>query len=200
MMKLASAVGCAWLAVAALVSGGCANPSYVVLLDNGDGSVGKVLVTGNEGTTLLDKPRQGVGIGDPAEQSFDVSAAQINEDFGAALAASPARPISFLLYFDAGGASLTAESQAELPKIMAEIARRVAPDISVIGHTDTAGDDVANDALGMARAQFVASLITEAKLTEDKLSLESHGKKNLLVRTPDNTDEPRNRRVEVTIR
>jgi outer membrane protein OmpA-like peptidoglycan-associated protein len=30
--------------------------------------------------------------------------------------------------------------------------------------------------------------------------VESHGKRNLLVPTPDNTEEVRNRRVEVTIR
>jgi len=34
----------------------------------------------------------------------------------------------------------------------------------------------------------------------DAVVVESHGKRNLLVPTPDETPEPRNRRVEITIR
>jgi len=37
-------------------------------------------------------------------------------------------------------------------------------------------------------------------LPDVPLSVESHGERNLLVATPDETDEPRNRCVEVTLR
>ena len=57
-----------------------------------------------------------------------------------------------------------------------------------------------NEQLGMERARQVGTLLTGLNLTVDKVAIESHGEKNLLVATPDNTDEPRNRRVEITVR
>ena len=117
------------------------------------------------------------------------------------LAASPIKPVSFLLYFQVGGAKLTAESEADIGKIAEELGKRPVPDISVIGHTDTAGDDEANEKLGLQRATAIAALISSGtKIEAGKISVESHGEKNLLVPTPDNTNEPRNRRVEVTVR
>jgi outer membrane protein OmpA-like peptidoglycan-associated protein len=57
-----------------------------------------------------------------------------------------------------------------------------------------------NEALSLKRAQAVADLIQSKGLRVEELTVESHGERNLLVPTPDETPEPRNRRVEVTIR
>jgi peptidoglycan-associated lipoprotein len=191
--------------------GGCASPpppplppapaSYVALLQNDDGTTGKVQITTADGVTQLDRALQGVRFSDPAGQTFEVSKDKIDKDFGAALAASPLKPVSFLLYFQVGGAKLTAESEADIGKIAEELNKRPVPDISVIGHTDTAGEDEANEKLGLQRATSIAALISSGnKIEAGKISVESHGEKNLLVPTPDNTNEPRNRRVEVTVR
>ncbi len=199
------------LAAAGLFATGCASPpvpvpppvpaSYVALLDNGDGTTGKVLVTTASGSTTLEKPRQATRFGGPAGETFALSDEKFKADFGAAIAASPKMPVSFMLQFEQGGAKLNAESEADLQKIIAEIGSRPVPDISVIGHTDTKGDDAANERLGLERARLVAALINrENKVEASKIAIESHGEKNPLVPTPDNTDEPRNRRVEVTIR
>ena len=116
------------------------------------------------------------------------------------MSARPRKPVSFLLYFEAGGAKLTPESELELTRIEAEINSRVAPDISIIGHTDTAGDDESNERLGLERARFVSGLFSSTKLNAEDVTVVSHGEKNLLVPTPDNIAEARNRRVEVTVR
>lgn len=179
---------------------GCATPSYVVLLDNGDQTTGKVIVTGEKGATILTMPRQAALFNTPPDQTFVVTDDIIKRDFGRALDANPVKPKTFLLYFEAGGAKLTAASQEDIPKILAEIAGRTAPDISIIGHTDTVGDNAGNERLGLTRATLVAGLLSEAKLDADHTAIESHGKKNLLVKTPDETAEAQNRRVEVTIR
>ncbi|HRY14640.1 MAG: OmpA family protein [Candidatus Competibacteraceae bacterium] len=190
------------LIVMALSLAGCAK-NYVVLLPNDDGTTGKVVVEAREGVTLLEKGREGADIGGAAGKTFEVSEKQIAKDFGEALAASPERPVSFLLYFEAGTDVLTPESEADLPKVFAEIRRRPAPDISVIGHTDTVGDADLNARLSLARARSTAAMISQldaSVISPDRISIESHGEKNLLVPTPDNTDEPRNRRVEITVR
>ncbi|RIX49004.1 MAG: OmpA family protein [Rhodocyclales bacterium GT-UBC] len=179
---------------------GCASKSYVVLLPDEDGSVGKVVVNNAQGTTVLQAPREGAQLGGAAGKTFVVEQAQIDRDFGVALAASPRKPATYLLYFETGGAALTAVSQADLPRIRDDIKGRPAPDISVIGHTDTAGDAEANYKLGLKRAQQVVDLLGKTNLSPERITVDSHGERNLLVKTPDGIDEPRNRRVEVNVR
>ena len=95
---------------------------------------------------------------------------------------------------------MTPESQQALSKVLDDINTRSVPDISVTGHTDTSGDAAQNLQLGLERATLVSTMLASPKLSAANVTIESHGEKNLLVPTPDNTEEPRNRRVEVTIR
>ena len=178
---------------------GCST-SYVVLLPNEDGTVGKVQVTSVKGSNLLTQPLQGTKVGADTGTTFFATPEQIQVDFGAALAASPKRPARFVLYFEAGGAKLTAESEQLLAKVLEEIDNRPTLDLSITGHTDTSGETAQNLALGLVRAQQVRSLLISPKLSVTNVTIESHGEKNLLVATPDNIEEPRNRRVEVTVR
>lgn len=174
--------------------------SYVVLLSEEDGSLGKVQLTTQQGVTLLETDRAGVIMDGQAGQTFTVSEIQIQEDFGTALSASPQKPQIFFLYFEGGGATLTAESMETIPNIINEIKGRPAVDISIIGHTDSVGDDEDNVRLSLERAKSIKSIFTEVMPDPSKITVDSHGEKNLLVKTPDDTDEPKNRRVEITVR
>lgn len=199
-----------WLLVLAVC--GCAAPpppkpvfipepplgSYVVVLDDDEGKVGTVTITGPKGTAVIDRLAQGALLdGSPP---FAVEESRLRRDFNAVLAARPMPPQSFLLYFETGGAQLTAASQALIPRVLAAVKGRPAPDVSVIGHTDTEGDADGNEKLGLVRAQAIAKLLSEAGLVAHEVSIESHGERNLLVATPDNTAEARNRRVEINVR
>ena len=188
------------LTLSGLLLAGCAPTSYVVLLNNDDGSVGKIQVSNSQGATVLDKALEGAPMDNAAGKTFVATPEQIEKEFGIALAARPPKPATFLLYFQPGGAALTPESELELVKVMAEIDNRKVPDISIIGHTDTAGESEPNERLGLERANMIRGLITSTKLNADNVSVVSHGEKNLLVSTPDNTAEARNRRVEITVR
>ncbi len=189
---------------------GCATPpppaplppkpmSYAVLLDNPDGSVGAITFTNSRGTIPIDRAKNAVNL-DGATVPYTQDESLIQKDFGAAIAARPQPPASYLLYFESGGTQLTAQSQSLIAKIVADAAKRPTADISVIGHTDTEGDADANEKLGMQRAQTVSQMITGAGIKVAELTVTSHGERDLLVRTPDNTAEPKNRRVEVTVR
>jgi outer membrane protein OmpA-like peptidoglycan-associated protein len=72
--------------------------------------------------------------------------------------------------------------------------------MSVIGHSDTQGAAEANENLALQRATAIAQQLRDLGLANTVLSVESHGERNLLVATPDETAEPRNRRVEITLR
>lgn len=188
------------LCLASILGLTACSPSYVVLLADEDGSLGEVVVTTPQGATVLKNERDAIKMSDKPNQKFTVSEEQIQKDFGQALAVSPQKPVSYYLYFQGGSAALTADSVADIPNIIAEIKSRPAADISVIGHTDTVGDDADNARLSLQRAKSVASLFTEALPDANKITIDSHGEKNLLIPTPDNTPEPKNRRVEVTVR
>lgn len=178
---------------------GCGSKSYVVLLENPDGSTGSVVVKGSKGEQVIDQARQGAAL-DGSSKPAAVAEADIQRDFGSAMAARPQLPERFLLYFVSGGAQLTPESQALLPKIVASAAQRPAVDVSIIGHTDTVGRAEQNEELALKRALAIAEQIKAKGLKVHALSVESHGERNPLVKTADEVPEPRNRRVEISLR
>lgn len=177
---------------------GCAK-SYLVLLEDHDGSTGKVMFNSAGNETVLDRAGFGTAL-DDSKTVFKVEQKQINADFAKALASEPVPPEIFLLYFETGGTKLTVESAAMIPRIIETALRHPAADISVIGHTDTVGDTAKNEKLANERAIQVSQLFDPATLDVKEVTVTSHGEKNLLVKTGDETAEPRNRRVEVTIR
>ena len=179
--------------LASLLLAGCSREqkSYVVLLSNPDGSTGEVVVTGTKGEQVLWKPGQGTPT-DGANIPSAMSEERIKKDFSGAIAAQPKLPVRVLLYFGEGS-KLTKQSEALLPKIVAEAATRP-------GLDDTLNTDSYNEQLALQRAAAVALLLKQRGLTANSVTVESHGKRNLLVPTPDNTFEPKNRRVEVSIR
>lgn len=129
-----------------------------------------------------------------------LSADDVERLFGEALSALPPEPRSFTLYFKFESDELTDESVQLVPTILAVVKQRSDPEVAVVGHTDRMGPPKANVELGMKRAAFVGKLLVAAGLDARTIELVSHGEAALLVRTPDETPEPRNRRVEITVR
>ncbi len=186
------------LALAALL-GACAGPrSYVALLTSPDGTLGQVTVTGPQGAQVLTQDHTAAAL-DGKTPPFEVTPEQLQKDFGAALAARPPLPEQFLLYFNQGS-ELTPESKQLLARLLERAKARKALDISVIGHTDTQGASAANQTLALARANAMAEQLRSLGLEDAVMVVESHGERNLLVPTADEVAEPRNRRVEVTLR
>jgi len=65
----------------------------------------------------------------------------------------------------------------------------------IAGHTDTVGTAAYNAQLSRARAQSIASWFRRRGL-KIGIAFEGFGESALLIKTPDETDEPRNRRVD----
>ena len=112
----------------------------------------------------------------------------------------PPAPRHFTLHFRFESDALTAESAALVPEILRTVKELAVPEVVVVGHTDTMGDPKANLALGLKRAISVRGILVDAGLASSVVEATSHGEADLLVKTPDNTAEPRNRRVEITVR
>ena len=106
----------------------------------------------------------------------------------------------FTLYFADAGVTLTPDSEVELKKVFEEIARRPGAEVQITGHTDTVGSDADNDKLSLVRARDILEALVGQGLNPSISRAVGRGKRELLVPTPDNTAEPRNRRVEIIVR
>jgi len=177
--------------------------ALVALLPDSDtGATGRALVSSTVGSADLAAERDATlattnrGPGPVTT----LSKADVDRFFGEALAALPRAPGHFTLYFQFESNQLTGESRALVPQILRAVKDRSDPEVAIVGHTDTMGTSAANVELGLKRAMMVRALLVKAGLDPGVIEVTSHGEGDLLVRTPDNTPEPRNRRVEISVR
>jgi outer membrane protein OmpA-like peptidoglycan-associated protein len=186
--------------IASLVLGACATSSQdlIVLLPDKEGKVGTVVVQGK--AVLNTAYAAARTTSDGGVQRGTASQSEVKDVFGSALAAQPSRPISFILYFESGNDEFTEESKQEVKRLLAEMARRQAPDITVIGHTDLVGPNPSNDALSLQRAERVKSILAGMGIPAERILTAGRGRREPLIPTAEGVSEPRNRRVEINVR
>lgn len=173
----------------------------VVVLPGPDGKVGTVVVERDGERAVLNQPYAASRIvsgGGPQAQRL--AEGEVQREFGSVLAALPGRPKSFLLYFLEGKDEVTPESRVELEKMLAELRQRGAPDVVVIGHTDRVGNVQFNDRLSLQRAEWVRGELVRLGIAEARVQIAGRGEREPLVPTDDEVAEPRNRRVEISVR
>jgi outer membrane protein OmpA-like peptidoglycan-associated protein len=109
------------------------------------------------------------------------------------------------LLFASGQSAVTPLERAKLEEPLKALTEglqrygRLAPvRLFVAGFTDTVGNDASNRALSEARALAIAAAFREAGVRLP-ISYAGLGEQGLLVATPDETDEPRNRRATYTL-
>ncbi len=194
-----------------LLAAACATPpkppppashDIIVLLPDDQGKTGAIIVSSAGVERRLDQPEQTVTVeaGSPPGPPTVMPGQEVRAIAGPALAALPKPPARFILYFEHDSVNLTPESQALLQKVLERIRARAPVDVSVVGHTDTVGKKEYNYALSLKRAVAVASILRGKGVDPSVLDITSHGKDNPLVPTGDQVSEPRNRRVEITVR
>jgi len=183
---------------AGLLLAGCASDEIVMLPE--EGTIGGVTVEKGSEKTVLDKPYAEESHGLLGSSSGVSSEAAVKAAYGDALAAQPIPPAKYTLYFVEGSDQLVPDSKPEFEEIFKEIAARKAAEIVITGHTDTVGSQEENDRLSRERARSIEHLFTERGLSSDSISAVGRGERELLVPTPPNTPEPKNRRVVITVR
>lgn len=178
-----------------------------VLLPDPEGKPGGIVVKNRAGAQDLSQPYQAVRV-ERSDVSpsppFPLGQPEVRRLFGAALDVLPAPEVVFTLHFDLGSDVLNAESEAQLPAVLNAvldaIRERRSTAIMVTGHTDTKAGAQFNYQLGLRRAQRVTEILLAQGVDASALSVSSHGYADLLVKTPLDVAEARNRRVEVIVR
>ena len=199
-----------------------ATKEMVVVLPGADGHAGMVVVERGDERFILNEPYASTRLTSDGQvklekleeqevagsteastepQSPFARAAAALPGFQGAVAALPARPASFYLYFITGTDTLTDASMLEFERMLEELRKRQAPDIVVIGHTDRVGAPEANDELSLQRAERMkADLVAQGIAPAERIRAAGRGEREPVVPTEDGVDEPLNRRVEINVR
>ena len=186
--------------LALLLLGACAARNDVVLLANEDGSPSAITVSNPGGTAVLEQPGAvAIARATSAPTPVTLSDQEVRTIWADALAYHPQRPVTMLLYFVLDTPNLVPASRAELPKLLDLIRQRPAPEVVIVGHTDRSGDERYNYELGLRRANAVRREVEAIGVPPELITVTSHGGNNPVVATT-RPYEPRNRRVEVTVR
>ena len=188
--------------IAALGLTGCAHSSLVLLPDEdgGNGQVAILSEDGSGGETLVSQANTQASLSRSRPSIRPLGAKGLSARHAALLSGLPPPPTSFTLYFLEGTTEMTQSSAPRIEDIRAEIARRPGAEVQVTGHTDTVGNDDANDALSQKRAEEILTVLASKGFDRSIMSAVGRGERELQVSTADNVDSPVNRRVEVIVR
>ena len=188
------------LAAATFVLAGCSR-ELVVLLPGPDGSVGAIDVsTRGADPVTLDRAYAGTESALLGPSAIAVTEERVRGEFGQALDALPPEPVTYVLYFREGTTDVVPDSRPELARMLSDVETRVVADIQVTGHTDRVGKVEDNDRLARERATMVRAVLVRQGIEPGAVRASGRGEREPLVPTADEVREPRNRRVEVTVR
>jgi len=196
--RLLSYTALAWAVVLSACS---TTKELVVLLPGEDGQVGAVAIAAPQRTTILDTPLEAAKIDTKGQVTQGtLSEEDVKRTFAEALAAQPPKALSFILYFVANSNEIMPNSRVTLDALLAEVAKRQAVEVQITGHTDRIGKIEDNDRLSMERAETIRDVLIKNGLHASFIRAVGRGEREPLIPTPDEQEEPRNRRVEVIVR
>jgi outer membrane protein OmpA-like peptidoglycan-associated protein len=179
----------------------CKPTDRVILLPGANGKAGAVLISAKGATHRLDQAYKTVSNSQGNLSEETVSASEVSNEFGQLLNALPQSVTSFTVQFISGSATeLTPESATVITQLIAEIERREAPEIRLVGHTDSVGELLKNDLLSKQRAQTVVSVLIEQGIKPESIEATGRGEREPAVITADNVNEAANRRVDIRVR
>jgi len=119
-----------------------------------------------------------------------------------ATTAAPPPPAAqtYEVYFEFDRATLTPDARQVVREAAQNVAKGNATQIVATGHTDTVGTDSYNIALSKRRAGAVRAELIRDGVSGSEITTSGVGETDLAVQTGPNVNEPRNRRVEITVK
>jgi peptidoglycan-associated lipoprotein len=205
-VNIASLRAAAALATA-IVVGGCATPpprqptTTVILMPDEDGHVGAVSVTSQGGTQQISEAFAAstvTGTNGKPTATIAMGRDAVTTGYDALLKAQPPKPVSFILYFHLDRTTLTDESKAQLPAVLAAVRERKPTEITIFGHADATGSEKRNLKLSADRARAIEKLLQKDDPSLDRIQVQFFGDNKPLIDSGARA-EPRNRRAEVMI-
>lgn len=201
--RTGSAAGLLLLGLLGPLAGCVAPPSdRIILLPGSEGRpTGGVSVRTPQGEQVLDQPLAQAHVSrDGAIAPGTAQAEEVRARYGELLAARPPRARVWTVYFETGSNRMTAGSEAALAEIRQALADYPGGELVLTGHTDSVGRAEDNDRLSLQRAQALKDRLVQGGFAAGRIAVAGRGEREPLVATPDETAEPRNRRVDIKLR
>jgi OmpA-OmpF porin, OOP family len=106
-------------------------------------------------------------------------------------------PRSFVVFFDAGKATLSADARRIIAEARDDYRTHKAQLLTIAGHTDRVGADAADKNLALRRAIAVQRAFVAAGIPAKDIGVSGRGSAEPAFATIGSTPEPQNRRVEI---
>lgn len=102
--------------------------------------------------------------------------------------------------FEAGRAAIDPDSAGLLDRLIETALRCPTTNVEIAGHTDSDGEDAANQALSEKRAQAVVDYLVKAGLPADRLTAAGYGSTQPVASNDTDVGKAQNRRIEFLVR
>lgn len=180
----------------------CERSDRVILLPGANGKTGAIVVTARGQTARIEKAYGTLSASsNKLSPQTKMTAHQVETKFAQLLDSQPRGVKSYTVRFISGSATeLTQDSLVTITQLKQEITRRTAPEVRLVGHTDSVGDLESNDLLSLQRAQTVSNILITNGLNPKLLEATGRGEREQAVKTADNVSEVANRRVDIKVR
>ncbi|RJQ84048.1 MAG: OmpA family protein [Desulfobacteraceae bacterium] len=179
--------------------------SLIVLLPDADGQVGTISVETSQGSTSLDKAYYAVAVSsDKAPESPRLmNKRAVEVQFEKAMGAEPPQRFRFkkqTFYCRKNSTELAPDSKTELPVVVGQLVTEPPVEIYLVGHADRVGTERHNRELSRKRALAVQQELVANGINSRIIVVSFMGESKPQIDTPDEFEEPKNRRVELILK
>ena len=113
--------------------------------------------------------------------------------------APPPPPKSWMVFFDTNSTTLSQQGSMTVTEA-ATVAKSMANSrVAVTGFTDTDGNPAYNQQLSVRRADAVKRALVSNGIAPQAITTNGSGESGLLIETPDQTKNEKNRRVQIVV-
>ncbi len=101
--------------------------------------------------------------------------------------------------FDTGRADIKSNFRPVLEQFANTLQDNPATSVSIIGHTDSTGNDAVNEPLSLERAARTRDYLSMRGVSPNRISIDGRGEREPIASNNDNNGRARNRRVEIYV-
>lgn len=101
--------------------------------------------------------------------------------------------------FDTGRSDIKSNFRPVLDRFAQTLNENPGATVTIIGHTDSVGDDSANQPLSVNRASSTRSYLAQRGVSSNRITIEGRGEREPIASNDDANGRARNRRVEIYV-
>ena len=101
--------------------------------------------------------------------------------------------------FDTGRSDIKSNFRPVLERFAQTLSENPAATVTIIGHTDSVGDDSVNQPLSVDRAASTRNYLAQRGVASNRIAIEGRGEREPIASNDDASGRARNRRVEIYV-